>query len=331
MKSNWPKDNDADLDALFGGRPDGSAKWEVTNLVYIFPPWKIYIPETSTELLRGIRVNKKVADSLTSIFNELWELHGKSQEEIEKSDLHKIGGAYYFRVRRGSGRVSNHGRGIAIDIDPIDNPMKKGSRGDMSAKVIDVFIRHGWKWGGVYGDPMHFEAVDNGGFKPFNNYIPSPAPAKTSDELDSWVNSVVKDVEAFEDFRATRYWDVKQWAIGFGENATGLPEDTVWTREYAEERLKLKLKQVAVEVSKLVTVPLNANQGGALTSFAYNLGSANLKVSTLLKKLNSKDYAGAADQFQYWVKATINGERKVLPGLIKRRKREKELFLTKVN
>lgn len=321
--AKWPKDNEAALDAFYT-RPDGSAKWEVTNLVYVFPPWKIYIPETKTELTRGIRVHKLVADSLKSIFAELWALY-PSQEAIEKVDLHKIGGAYYFRPRRGSKRLSNHARGIAVDIDPIDNPMRKGSRGDMPQKVIDVFVRHGWRWGGVYGDPMHFEAVDNGGFKPFEAYVP-PSP-KASVDLDSWVNAVVKDVEAFEDFRATRYWDVKQWAIGFGENATGLPEDTVWTREYAEERLKIKLKKVAAEVAKLVTVPLTANQGGALTSFAYNLGSGNLAVSTLLKKLNAKDYAGAADQFQHWNKATINGVRKVLPGLVKRRNREKEIFL----
>lgn len=325
--TNWPKDTEVALDAFYSRPPvPATAKWEVTNLTYIFPPWKIYIPETSTELKRGIRVHVKVAESLSSIFAELWRIYG-TQEAIEKVDLHKIGGAYTPRVRRGSSRLSNHARGIAIDIDPVDNPMFKGSRGDMSQIVIDVFIRHGWKWGGVYGDPMHFEAVDNDGFKPFNTYVPAPSISKTDDELDLWVNAVVKDVEAFEDFRATRYWDVKQWAIGFGENATGLPEDTVWTREYAEERLKIKLKKVAAEVAKLVTVPLTANQGGALTSFAYNLGSANLGVSTLLKKLNAKNYAGAADQFQYWNKAMINGVRKVLPGLVKRRNKEKEIFL----
>lgn len=327
MTSCWPKDNEAALDAFYSRPPvPPTAKWEVTNLTYVFPPWKIYVPETSIELKRGIRVHVKVADSLKSIFEELWKLY-PSQEAIEAVDLHKIGGAYTPRVRRGSSRLSNHARGIAIDIDPVDNPMFKGSRGDMPQKVIDVFIRHGWKWGGVYGDPMHFEAVDNGGFKPFSTYVPPATPSKTDAELDAWVNAVVKDVEAFEDFRATRYWDVKQWAIGFGENANDLPADTVWTREYAEERLKIKLKKVAAEVAKLVTVPLTANQGGALTSFSYNLGSANLAVSTLLKKLNSKDYAGAADQFQHWVKATINGERKVLPGLVKRRAKEKEIFL----
>ena len=322
----WPKDNEAALDDFYS-RPDGSAKWEVTNLVYIFPPWKIYIPETDTELKRGIRVHKKVAASLGSIFDELWTLYDKDQKKIEAADLHKIGGAYYFRPRRGSRRLSNHARGIAIDIDPIDNPMHKGSRGDMPTKVIDVFIRHGWRWGGVYGDPMHFEAVDNGGFKPFNVYVPVYSTVKHN--VNSWVDACLELVKVSEDFRPTRYWDVKQWAIGYGENANGLPEDTVWTKEYAEERLKKKLLEKAGEVAKLVTVPLTKNQGGAICSFTYNLGSVNLANSTLLKKLNSKDYAGAAEQFKHWVKATINGVRKELPGLVKRRATEKELFLTK--
>ena len=321
--AKWPKDNEASLDAFYT-RPDGSAKWEVTNLVYIFPPWKIYIPETTTEMTRGIRVHKLVAESLKSIFAELWKLY-PTQEEIEKVDLHKIGGAYYFRPRRGSRRLSNHARGIAIDIDPLDNPMKKGSRGDMETKVIDVFTKHGWRWGGVYGDPMHFEAVDNGGFKPFNEYTP-PAPA-VSQDLSPWVDAATPVIKLWESFRAKRYWDVKQWAIGYGQHATGFTDADAVTEEQASEMLKVYLNKLAPQVAKLVTVPLTANQGGALLSFAYNLGVANLAVSTLLKKLNTKDYNGAADQFQHWVKATINGERKVLPGLVKRRNAEKQLFL----
>jgi GH24 family phage-related lysozyme (muramidase) len=326
--NKWPKDNEAALDAYYS-RPDGSARWEVTNLVYIFPPWKIFAAGTKTELKRGLRVHKLVAPSLVAIFNELWEIHGKSQEEIAKSDLDQIGGAYYFRPRRGSNRLSNHARGIAIDIDPLDNAMRKGNRGDIPTKVIDVFIRHGWRWGGVYGDPMHFEAVDNGGFKPFSNYQ-APAPyTESEEEILSWVDACTDLVKVSEDFRAKKYWDVKQWAIGYGENANALPADTVWTKEYAEYRLKLKLTEKAREVAKLVGVKMTKYEGGALTCFTYNLGSANLSGSTLLKKLNSGDKDGAADQFQHWVKATIDGVRKTLPGLVKRRAAERALFLTK--
>ncbi|KMJ67120.1 hypothetical protein ABT88_11955 [Salmonella enterica subsp. enterica serovar Typhimurium] len=41
-------------------------------------------------------------------------------------------------------------------------------------------------------------------------------------------------------------------------------------------------------------------QGHALVSFAYNLGARTLSSSTLLRKLNAGDYAGAADEFLRW-------------------------------
>lgn len=78
------------------------------------------------------------------------------------------------------------------------------------------------------------------------------------------------------------------------------------------------------DVRSLVTVPLNENQHGALTSFTYNLGKGNLAKSTLLKRLNAGDYAGAAAQFGQW----INAGGKPLPGLIKRREAERQLFMT---
>lgn len=158
--NKWPRDNDKELDAFYS-RPDGSAGWEIKNLVYIFTPWKSYLAGTDIALKRGIRVHRKVAKDLMEIFDELWEIFGKDQKQIEEIDLHQIGGAYYFRARRGSRRLSNHARGIAIDIDPQDNPMRKGSRGDMDKRVIEVFRKHGWRWGGVYGDPMHFEAISS--------------------------------------------------------------------------------------------------------------------------------------------------------------------------
>lgn len=48
----------------------------------------------------------------------------------------------------------------------------------------------------------------------------------------------------------------------------------------------------------VVAVPVNDNQFGALLSFTFNLGIGSLRSSTLLKKLNAGDYAGAANAFQ---------------------------------
>src|SRR5580704_1736894 len=54
-------------------------------------------------------------------------------------------------------------------------------------------------------------------------------------------------------------------------------------------------------VEHLVKVPLTQGQSDALCSFVYNLGSARLQTSTLLRKLNAGDYSGAAQQFGVWV------------------------------
>lgn len=99
--------------------------------------------------------------------------------------------------------------------------------------------------------------------------------------------------------------------------------DKPLTIEQAENLLMLSLKEYEEGVKELVKVPINENQFGALVSFAYNVGLGNLAKSTLLKKLNSSDYLGASEEFLRWNKA--GG--KVLNGLIKRRKQEKELFL----
>jgi lysozyme len=93
----------------------------------------------------------------------------------------------------------------------------------------------------------------------------------------------------------------------------------------AELLLYADLMESAKDVAKLVKVPLTENQFAALTSFHFNTGA--LGRSTLLKLLNAKQYAAAADQFLRWNKGTVRGKLVVLPGLVKRRAEERQLFL----
>jgi hypothetical protein len=53
--------------------------------------------------------------------------------------------------------ISLHTWGIAIDLDASTN--SRGTKGDMDPKVVDIFKRWGFRWGGDwdYTDPMHFE------------------------------------------------------------------------------------------------------------------------------------------------------------------------------
>lgn len=96
------------------------------------------------------------------------------------------------------------------------------------------------------------------------------------------------------------------------------------TLEQAEALLHGDLVDTGRDVQTMLGVEVSDNEFGALTSFAFNLGTGNLRSSTLLKKLNANDRAGAADQFLRWVRA----DGKVLPGLVKRRAAERSLFLS---
>jgi len=94
------------------------------------------------------------------------------------------------------------------------------------------------------------------------------------------------------------------------------------SRQLGEELLRGDLAVAEAAVARLVTAALNENQFSALVSFTFNVGQGNLEESTLRRKLNAGDYAGAAEQFGRWVNA--NG--KPLPGLVTRRRLEAELF-----
>lgn len=141
-------------------------------------------------------------------------------------------------------------------------------------------------------------------------------------------NSGINLIKSFEGERLNAYDDgVGVWTIGFGTikypNGVRVKKGDACTKEQAEAYLKNDLVKFESAINRLVEVSLNQNQFDALASFTYNLGETNLSNSTLLKKLNAYDYKGAADQFERWNKA--GG--KVMTGLTRRRKAEKELFL----
>lgn len=135
-------------------------------------------------------------------------------------------------------------------------------------------------------------------------------------------------IKKFEGCKLTAYQDsVGVWTIGYGwtQPVDGKPIRAGMTikQEAAERLLKTGLVSYESDVSRLVKVGLTQGQFDALVSFTYNLGARSLSTSTLLRKLNSGDYAGAADEFLRWNKA--GG--KVLNGLTRRREAERALFL----
>jgi lysozyme len=132
---------------------------------------------------------------------------------------------------------------------------------------------------------------------------------------------------------------IQIWTIGWGhairQNGRFLrgPEDKAAayalypggiTISQAESLLQADLIDVGRDMQPLLQVEVSDNEFAALVSFAFNLGMNNLKSSTLLRELNAGDRAAAADQFSRWVMA--GGVK--MPGLVRRRQAERNLFLT---
>jgi lysozyme len=77
-------------------------------------------------------------------------------------------------------------------------------------------------------------------------------------------------------------------------------------------------------VLRLCPEGLTQGRFDALVSFSFNVGLGNLQRSTIRMKHNRGDFDGAAEGFMAWTKA--GG--KELPGLVKRRKHERDLYLS---
>lgn len=91
-----------------------------------------------------------------------------------------------------------------------------------------------------------------------------------------------------------------------------------------DELLRKDALSAEMAVLKYISVPLSDGEFDSLVSFTFNLGSGALQSSTLRRKLNRGDYAGASGEFKRWVWA---GGRK-LSGLIRRRRAESNMFLS---
>lgn len=139
-------------------------------------------------------------------------------------------------------------------------------------------------------------------------------------------------IQHFESCKLEAYQDSGGvWTIGWGHTGADVRRGLRWTQLQADQALEDDLLRFERDVSSLVKVVLRQYEFDALVSFSFNCGSdidadkiaEGLGDSTLLRKLNAEDRAGAADEFPKWNK---DGG-KVLAGLTRRRKAERALFL----
>ena len=165
---------------------EGSDKIDYDDLRYIE---LLYCDFTGSVKQGELIVNKKVADEVTVIFNELYMAQYPFESVRLVDDYGEPGddnlsmaanntSAFNYRFVTGSNKLSLHSYGAAIDINPVQNPYIDGDRVvpeegrqflDRSLKLpgmIDhsdlcyqLFTMNGWKWGGDWSgdkDYQHF-------------------------------------------------------------------------------------------------------------------------------------------------------------------------------
>jgi D-alanyl-D-alanine carboxypeptidase len=134
-------------------------------------------------------VHRSAADPLVGVFRRLFELrfpiedmHVTSRAELDAPNTGdgNATAAFVCRPTRGGSRWSEHAYGLAVDINPFQNPYARngsvipglatsyldranGRPGMIvpGAGVVEAFAGIGWGWGGAWGNPvdhMHFSA-----------------------------------------------------------------------------------------------------------------------------------------------------------------------------
>ena len=134
-------------------------------------------------------------------------------------------------------------------------------------------------------------------------------------------------IKEFEGFRSKAYvCPAGVLTIGYGHtSAAGEPavvRGMEITNGVAHEILRSDLERFERGVTRLVKVDLEQNQFDVLVSFAFNCGLGNLKKSTLLKRVNAKRFEDVPAELMKWTR----GGGKVLPGLVRRRRAEAEMW-----
>lgn len=129
-------------------------------------------------------------------------------------------------------------------------------------------------------------------------------------------------IRRFEGLRLRAYFcPAGVLTCGYGSTGPDIKAGTTWTKAQAEARMAADAARFAGAARKLCPGQAGDNLA-ALADFAYNLGATRLSGSTLRRKINAGDVAGARDELRKWVR----GGGKVLPGLVIRREAEAALL-----
>jgi len=112
----------------------------------------------------------------------------------------------------------------------------------------------------------------------------------------------------------------RPWTIGWGATGPGIVEGTVWTMKQCEDALDYHIQYFAQGLVKLSPEIKDEpdRRFAAVLSWVYNCGLGNYRISTFKKRIDAKNWDGAAEECMKWNKAAG----RVLPGLMRRRAAE---------
>jgi lysozyme len=129
----------------------------------------------------------------------------------------------------------------------------------------------------------------------------------------------VGTITQWEGFESTAYKDiVGVKTIGYGSTKGVKLGDTI-TEPEARKRLEQEIKdEYQAAVHRCVKVPLHQYEFDAFISLTYNIGGQAFCNSTLVRRVNERDYGSACKEILRWNRA---GGR-VVQGLVNRRKDE---------
>lgn len=156
------------------------------------------------------------------------------------------------------------------------------------------------------------------------NFLP---PTDTDMKAYRTTTAGINLIKHYESLRLEAYKpdpSEEYYTIGFGHYGPDVRRGDRITVEYAEALFQQDLLKFEKAVNKLVTARINQNQFNALVSFVYNFGETKFARSTLLKVVNADpdDKKEVREQFMRWV----NSNGSPLPGLIRRREAEANLY-----
>jgi lysozyme len=128
-------------------------------------------------------------------------------------------------------------------------------------------------------------------------------------------------VVGFEGWRTTPYKDPVGILTVCDGVTRGVRADHVYTDQECAALAAHELVDHGLAIAPCLPEALPTDTRAAFTSFGYNVGAAAFCSSTLARKANAGDLAGACAELSRW---TLAGGRQ-LPGLVKRRAAERAL------